>query len=733
MKTVAIVGAGPGGLVAAKTLLRLYPNTFQVTVFEKSDGIGGLWNVKNHPRDSFLPPNMPTNLSRFTVGFSDLSWLSMRFNSKAPPIFPKAWQVEEYLQEYARRYLPKDIIKLRSEVTSVEKIEERSKTRWKLQYSNAETSTPSEQIFDYLMLASGFFAKPRPIRSELKAVGIDDPTTQFVHSSKYRSLEDITPKDERHGKKILVIGGANSGGEAATAVAFDISSARHSPNGNESLDYTVVQVTARPSYGLPLLVPGNKPGSFVPLDIKLYDLGKRPEKPEQPISFSFGPQPVKTSHFLHGMLQSLLGTDKFEVGNQLPVTGDGAEYAAPYSAIQEHFAGYVRSGLISVQRGRVDRIEKNENTGSLTAFIKSESGSSTIEDICGVVYATGYTPAPSLEILPDSVKKSLEYENGNYRLPVLLPDDMVASHPSEPQLGFIGFYEGPYWGVMEMQARLLARRWANDSDIIEHRAQSEESKTHEENTRSLREAMRNEKSRVPQFIFSDYLAILEQASRELNLSRNDNGWNQREGSITPARYLDSGSDKTEALRTMHAIHDLLQRAANEGMYAPRATFRALQGNWNMSRSLRSARDDFPSGRFTGRASFHLRRPTDPDFDFEYLYEEQGTLTTDHGAKMDAHRRYVYRYEENADKITVWFVKPDGKAVDYLYHELGFEKPKDNEQQPAWLAKADHLCEADFYYSQYRFEFNGVALKGFTVRHTVTGPKKDYTSETTYER
>ena len=202
MKTVAIVGAGPGGLVAAKTLLRSYPSVFQVTVFEKADRVGGLWNVKNHTRDGYLPPNMPTNLSRFTVGFSDLSWESMRFNNKSPPMFPKAWQVEEYLEEYTRRYLPKDIVSLRSEVTSIEKTQEHSKTRWRLRYSHLETPESLEQTFDYLMIASGFFAKPRPIRCELRAVDVNDPTIKFVHSSKYRSLEDITPKDEKHGKNM---------------------------------------------------------------------------------------------------------------------------------------------------------------------------------------------------------------------------------------------------------------------------------------------------------------------------------------------------------------------------------------------------------------------------------------------------------------------------------------------------------------------------------------------------
>ena len=57
---------------------------------------------------------MPTNLSRFTVSFSDLAWQSVNLardpdgaegsngNGGALPLYPKAWQVGRYLEEYAK-------------------------------------------------------------------------------------------------------------------------------------------------------------------------------------------------------------------------------------------------------------------------------------------------------------------------------------------------------------------------------------------------------------------------------------------------------------------------------------------------------------------------------------------------------------------------------------------------------------------------------------------------------
>ena len=669
MKRVAVIGAGPGGLVAAKTLLHSHPpNTFSVKVFEKSDRIGGLWNVKNRPKNGFLPSDMPTNLSKYTVGFSDLSWDSLRFEDRSAPTFPRAWQVEEYLEEYAKRYLPKEAISFRTEVKVADKIVEHSRTGWKVKYSIEGRQDLSEETFDYLLVATGFFNEPRPIQCGLDGFEQGSSPVKLVHSSKYRDLGDILPSGKQEGnKKILIVGGANSGGEAAAAVAFDLSSSRHSPGGDRDLNYQIHHVTPRPVYGLPLFVPGDAPGTFVPLDMKLYDLSKRPEGP---ISFAFGKQPPEMSRFVHGLMQSILGTDEHEVGFQLPVSNVAADLAAPYAAIQEHYAGFARSGNIVPVVGRVTSLSQSDDGQTLTGHIEGSTGGTTITDIAGVVYATGYTPHTALNFLPDPVKEALEYDPTNLRLPLLLHDDMVSSNPAEPSLGFIGFYEGPYWGVMEMQARLLAQKWANSSSDSESNSTEAQagSKKRASTLREVRSAMHSAKERVPQYVFSDYLAILEQSSRDLNLSRNDNGWSPREGQVTSARYLAPGNDRAEAQKTMASLQRTVRASQETGLYAPRATFRALQGDWKLNRRLSSARPEFPSGTFMGTASFYPRRPTSPAFDLEYLYVERGTLVTEQGARMEAHRAYVWRYQEEGDEVSVWFVKADGEgrgmAVEY---------------------------------------------------------------------
>lgn len=101
-KTVAIIGAGPGGLVAAKTLLKHPSGAFEAKVFDKKPTVGGLWAV---PRESGrfrggLDPELETNVSKYFQAFSDLSWESIDLSrgafestEAATPTFLSAWSV----------------------------------------------------------------------------------------------------------------------------------------------------------------------------------------------------------------------------------------------------------------------------------------------------------------------------------------------------------------------------------------------------------------------------------------------------------------------------------------------------------------------------------------------------------------------------------------------------------------------------------------------------------------
>lgn len=72
---------------------------------------------------------MRTNLSRFTVAFSDLAWESV-LAGNGVPMFPQAWQVGLYLEKYAERYIPAAMIRLRCEVVGTARAGTRWTVRW---------------------------------------------------------------------------------------------------------------------------------------------------------------------------------------------------------------------------------------------------------------------------------------------------------------------------------------------------------------------------------------------------------------------------------------------------------------------------------------------------------------------------------------------------------------------------------------------------------------------------
>jgi hypothetical protein len=734
-KSVCIVGAGPAGLIAAKTFLRT--GKCDVTVYEKSDRLGGIWALDETSIGSYLSPHTPTNLSRFTVGFSDLSWdsvgLSKDEDATGAPMFPKAWQVNRYLEAYQKRFIPDDVIKYKHEVTNISRrkqLAKGAKEHWAITIKGRQ-GMEEEKLFDHLIVASGFFSTPRTLQQTV-STDSDELAIKAIHSSRFRTLDDIFPgSTPAAGKTILVIGGGNSAGEVAAAVASNISNTQWSTDHALQQRFEgcrIVHVTPRLIYGLPPFVSTDDTSSaFVPVDFHLYNLMRRLPGP---IKGNAGRVTAEVKNMIHEAMRSMLGGDQSDLGAEALVSHEGLERGTVQVALSESYPEYVRSGLIEVLAGRVTGVQTSSD-GITSAIVKNGETSITLDNVGAVIYATGYSPETALQLLHPTEKKALHYDPESMRLPLILEQWQTTSKTSL-NMAFIGYYEGPYWPIMEMQARLTAARWFNDKHIPQ-KPQEEAEKLLE-----LRKAMQTRDLDVPQYWFGDYVGYMEELASELHLQRNDGQFAEREGAVSPARYLAPQDEKAEADKIMTDMHKLWSVCRTQGTYVPRAVFRALHGNWTIHRRITSSKGAFSSGVFSGTANFHPRFPT-PDksgakFDLEYLYVETGTFTAENGAPITASRRYVYRYSESKKQLSVWFVKPDRNLeVDYLFHNLNFAPPEEAREEGACVAKADHLCVKDMYETAYRFPMNGVALHRFQCTHMVKGPSKDYIALTDYRR
>ncbi|CAG7561610.1 unnamed protein product [Fusarium equiseti] len=727
-KTVCIVGAGPSGLVAAKTLLHnTAPGEFKVTIFDAQKDIGGLWPTSKTDNRRQVHPFMWSNQSRHTMQFSELAW------EDRDPQLPQGWMVGKYLQRYLERFLTNNTdfeLKLDTRVENAQR-PQGSANGWTVSVkSEAGTETKN---FDYLLVASGFFGKPIIPESLKKETGVP-----VIHSSHYRDIESLVGKGRSGGGKILVVGGQMSGVEIAGTIGAHLSSETNSPEQSKVVDvekYSVHHVIQRPIW------PANKAAPFLPIDFSSYNLNNRP----RPLTNTQGHIPEETAKTVHGIYKGVLGTDQSEFSPLLK-TDDTNDSKQPYLAVSEWYTDFVRSGLITLSKGKVEGLD-----GSTATL----SDGTKIEDVAAVVVATGFDPSPCISYLPDDVLQALNFSPEHIDQPIALASHGT-HHPQVPDLGFVGFYRSPYWGVMQMQARFVAALW---SDSVSPGRESEVFKNKLADDVSIQRTLdlRND-PRVSQFPMGDYPYLVNEMAEALglkirepltppvpNLPHNDLPLDM----LTPARYSNPNDDqesKDAATKSLEQTRKDATDGLTTSRFVAHAVFRSLLGTWKLERDLISKLPSHPSGHFSGTAQFLLREKTTDglrcagnpsedssdgeDLGMEYLYIEEGEFKTAQGFGFKATRRYVWRYDELKDVLSVWFAKPDDlKRADYLFHEIEFTKPTEK----GWAAKAGHLCIDDHYDVKYNFAFQAVNLKEWMIEYTVKGPKKDYTITGTYTR
>ncbi|MFE4512721.1 flavin-containing monooxygenase [Kitasatospora sp. NPDC056783] len=139
---VCVIGAGVSGIVAAKTF---HEEGHEVTVFERSDQLGGVWN----PRRAYA--GLTTQTPGDQYAFSD-------FPTPADhPDWPSARHVQAYLRAYAERFGVAPLICYRSTVV-------RARPRgagapsWSVTV-DAPTGRSTRE-FDFLLVCNGIFSAP---------------------------------------------------------------------------------------------------------------------------------------------------------------------------------------------------------------------------------------------------------------------------------------------------------------------------------------------------------------------------------------------------------------------------------------------------------------------------------------------------------------------------------------------------------------------------------------------
>lgn len=192
---IAIIGAGPGGLAAARWLKG---RGFEPELFESASDVGGQWNCAN--ANSGVWPSMRTNTARMVTRFSDLDY------DPHTPIFPHNRDVHAYLRRYAETFGLLDKASFGATVTGLS----RAASGYRLTYE--VDGAARQDDFDYVVVASGRYNMPEIP----KVAGLGSFTGELgaIHAFSYKDPERY------RGKRVLVAGGNISSLEIASDLAM---------------------------------------------------------------------------------------------------------------------------------------------------------------------------------------------------------------------------------------------------------------------------------------------------------------------------------------------------------------------------------------------------------------------------------------------------------------------------------------------------------------------------------
>lgn len=198
-KRVAVVGAGPAGLVTVKELLA---EGHQPTCFERAEGLGGVF--------------------RFSE-VDGVVWESCRLTSSAPLTvfsdFPDpggrkghmtVGQYVEYLTAYSKAFGVTPHVRFGAEVES---IAPEPTGGWRVRVRDAYGQR--DEVFDSVAVCSGLHQHPYAPHFP----GMESFTGDVLHSAHYRRPAQVA------GKQVLVVGAGESGADVAAEVARNASGA----------------------------------------------------------------------------------------------------------------------------------------------------------------------------------------------------------------------------------------------------------------------------------------------------------------------------------------------------------------------------------------------------------------------------------------------------------------------------------------------------------------------------
>ncbi len=184
---IAVVGAGPAGLAAARALKDA---GLDFTVFERHADVGGLWDPDN--------PGSPVYDSAHFISSRTMSGFAGHPMPDDYPDYPSGRQILAYIRDFTEQQGLRPFIRFNTAVNAAERTPE----GFRLHLADGTT-----EDFTHLIAAPG--TNWAPNRPELNG----HFSGEIIHASQYRSPELF------RGRRVLIVGAGNSGCDIACDAA----------------------------------------------------------------------------------------------------------------------------------------------------------------------------------------------------------------------------------------------------------------------------------------------------------------------------------------------------------------------------------------------------------------------------------------------------------------------------------------------------------------------------------
>jgi len=192
---IAIIGAGPSGIAAAKNMLAV--GLDNLVLFDRQDQVGGNWVFQEDEGHSSVYETTHIISSKRWSQYEDFPM------PDDYPDYPSHRQLLAYFQAYADHFGVTPYVQFE---TTVEHATLQPDSTWHLQIRQADGSLKDEHA-DYLLVASGHHWAPNLPEYPGHFAG------RFMHAHAYKRAEPF------RGKRVLVIGGGNSACDIAVETA----------------------------------------------------------------------------------------------------------------------------------------------------------------------------------------------------------------------------------------------------------------------------------------------------------------------------------------------------------------------------------------------------------------------------------------------------------------------------------------------------------------------------------